>query len=456
MIGALIALLSVVIFGLLIVQHLYPKTELIEKMALAYLLGLGIFTFIFFGFNALGLAFTRQFGLILLGVASGILYLTLPRQSPFLIFKETADLFYLTFKKIKHLSKIEKVLLTVLVLICLSVMQRATYWPVVDWDSIVLYDYRAQLIAKAGFFTYRNTNMLGYPLLISLSHAWLYVWGYFYPGLVHGLYYVSFLVIALNLLRKKMTIFLALFWTIVLSLTPLVDGAFMTYTNLAYTVYLLTGFFYLLAWLDQPNRAYLWLSSLLIALSYWTRTSEPFWVIVGIFWLITMLRQKKIVPALSFFVPLLIIRQSWQMFKTWQIKLIMGNYIAADYVQITTGIWSLFNWRLLPELIQYYVAFIVVPMGKYLVVFIFAALMLFIQNYFSKHKKLFSPASVCFLFILVNFLVIFAGIYFFSIFYIDWKNIGGSATRMTLFIPPLIIYFAALTFSSKTSKQPRL
>ena len=36
------------------------------------------------------------------------------------------------------------------------------------------------------------------------------------------------------------------------------------------------------------------------------------------------------------------------------------------------------------------------------------------------------------------------GIIYFSINYPDWKNIGGSATRMALFINPLILYTTAL------------
>ncbi len=431
-------LLAVTLLGYVITLALRLRLWLPERLVLSYILGLGVFTFFWYLLNLKGVPFSLFSGSALLaGLTLALALFTFVFSNQFL------QQHWLTLKtkvfKVK-LNRVEKACIAVIVLLSLLAIFSSLYWPVKDWDSLVLYDFRAKTFVATGFMFdgIARGYFFGYPLLISLAHTWVYFLGYPQPGIIHSLFYVSFLVIFYSCLRQRIPRVWSLFWTACLALTPEMFGpANMTYTNLAYSVYLVSGFFYILRWVENSKWSFFWLATLLIGLSTWTRSSEPFWllipvVLIGVSWFKKSWSQVVIFPVLiyAFIYP-------WSKFER--------SYLAENkthlentgrYVYLLTHMSNLFS---LWEVIKYFYIYVIKPS---LALYVVLALLTYLMWVLRKKVRLSHWVLVTLIWGGVG--LTFGGIYLFSLFYEDWRSIGGSASRMSIFFTPLIIYFMAL------------
>ncbi|MEN8252843.1 MAG: hypothetical protein ABFQ62_00480 [Patescibacteria group bacterium] len=428
----LFGLLAISYFGYLLILNIDNKLNILEYLSLGYLLGLGVFTYLMFFSNLAGFAynFVNILGLLI------ILVLLFAFLLKFRKIKLTQKI---KFKKLK-LDKNEKIFLFAILFVSSMIFIASLYWPVKDWDSLVLYDFRAKVFLDTGFMekAIEEGYFFGYPLMTSLSHLLVYLFGFKQPGIIHSLFYICFLLISFSHLKDELERKQALFWTMILSLTPELFGpANMTYSNLAYTVYLLISLLYLLKWAESNKDSYLLISALLLGLSTWVRSSEPFWLILVIFvWIISWTRKKWYLlityPSIvyAFLYP-------WSRFEKLHNAEVASalNRIPQFSALLVKG----FDISNFISVIKYFYLHIIFPNKLIYLLFVLISILLW-----QKRRRAKLTHWLPIFFVLFSLGITFMGIYLFSLFYEDWGNIGGSATRMTMFIVPSIIYSAAL------------
>jgi hypothetical protein len=75
-----------------------------------------------------------------------------------------------------------------------------------------------------------------------------------------------------------------------------------------------SGLLFLFTAFVKDSDDYLMVSSILIGLSTWVRSDLPFWITGSLFAIIFALKRKKIKSIFIYFVPFLLIQQTWNRF----------------------------------------------------------------------------------------------------------------------------------------------
>ena len=438
LISVFFILLIILGIGLPLLLLICPRQNLATTIGVSYPLGLGIFTFLMFLSNLAGIRFSLLNELILLITISVPLVLIKKRKIGE-FFAESVH----TFKNL-HLSPVEKVILGVLAFVIISSFINTFYWPVHIWDSITLYDIRAHIFASTGFMkdTFFDSYYLSYPLLTSLAHTLTYLAGGKYPQFLHSLFYLSLGVSFYGLVREFTSRKVGLLVTSILLITgPIFYHSLLSLTNLPFSVYLFTGATYVYLWdsrqtlRDKKNTGYLILSALLISLSTWTRSNEPFWVaILLVVFLVSLYRKRffDIITYSLFFFP---IHEIWKVFQSSLNG--TGGSTAGEITGYTKAIPSLFNIGNWGQVFIYLYKNVVIPWNGIFEVFILATISLFLLK---KQKKLF-----LIFFITFSLLgVLIAGTIQFSIATEYWYRIGDAAQRLSMLFYPLFLYCTAL------------
>jgi 4-amino-4-deoxy-L-arabinose transferase-like glycosyltransferase len=148
------------------------------------------------------------------------------------------------------------------------------------WDAIALYDYRAKnmvLLGKiVGSFSVSSDT---YPLLTSLSHGVIYLFGGTNPQYLYFLFLLSLSVIFYFFLRRflsrKYCLVSLLF---LISIPLLIQQAQVTLADLPQSAYLVPAFLYLILGLIGGKKSQILLSGMLFSLGAWVR-NEPFWMV---------------------------------------------------------------------------------------------------------------------------------------------------------------------------------
>ena len=444
------ALILPTVVGMLISLTIKPTLKILETLSLGYIVGLGFFTFCIFLLNMQHIPVSLVTSLVLLCVLiSTFLLIPKTRQNFFQICHQIITSIQSIKKFIRSLSITEKFILFVFVFLLGTIFLYTSYWPTKDWDAIVLYDFRAKMFVTKGFMdsSLPESYLYGYPLLTSLAQAWFYLCGSMYPGVIHFFYYLAFLVLFYSWTRKKTSRMSALLWTLMCALSSgLVDHAFMTYTNLAYTVYLVSGFYYLSKWIADNKNGDLWLSAILIGLSTWTRNSEPFWLVPIGFASILLIKRRRWLSLFIFPIIIKVFSYFWNQYYFQHFQ--RAQSLATETTRIwqiakntTITLWGMVKLTTLPQVFVYFWQNIIYPNWQLYFIFLVAIAM---QLYNLRHKKRDVLALSILLISISCLFLMFAGVYYFSVKFKEWKNIGGSATRMSLFMGPMIIYYCSL------------
>ncbi|TXH07572.1 MAG: hypothetical protein E6R05_00360 [Candidatus Moraniibacteriota bacterium] len=412
-----------IILGYPIVSRLVA-TNKVEKFAYSLLLGLGLGTWLWYLGYLMGIDLTITsfvlISLIFRIMITVILRKILPNSSP---------------KTDASMTKIDKFTLAIILTLGLAHLTITTYNPITAWDSLALYDFRGRTIAINHDLTDLTSSSyyLSYPLMVSLVHSLVYQIGAVNPQGFHTLLFIAMIII-IWARTKTMTnsLFASLAALLTLTNYDLFYHSSYAYTNIPYTVYLVTGVL-LLLYPTKSNRnnvsAQLLIGGLLIGLSTWVRSSEPFWVL-GIFLLLwTGIRSKSYRASILGIFFILTIRYSWLLYYTQALSQLPGvnrvetqlnliavlNRIITNYLEIT--------WYIILNIIYPYLS------GWIGAVFVLLATI----------RKRNTAQLQLTLLILILAGMVFAGIAVFSTYYATWTSIGDSARRMMLFLIPLII-----------------
>ena len=324
-----------ILLGLFISLFLVPKMYSLERIGVSYVLGLGLMTFIMFIEFLFGVNFSLNSSLVTILILVVILFFIVRKKALQFLIDIRSDIHSI------RLNKIEKVILIILGFLFVFSLVCTLYWPVGAWDSLVLYDWRAKLFVTNGNMDEGISRgyFFGVPLLTSLAHTWVYFLGSKQPEFIYTLFFISFVLMYYGSLREFSKRLLSLFTVLILSTTPdvLIHSTF-SYTNFPFTVYFVMSTIYMYIWMVKEKRGYLVLSAILLGLSAWTRSSEPFWIINVIVLIIFSLYKRKYFSPIVFTGLFFSLRQPWVIFENSKLE-----YSATVSSKISEGIWAIIN-----------------------------------------------------------------------------------------------------------------
>lgn len=395
------------------------------RLALSYLIALPLLTLLMFGSNLLGLPLTSSNAFILLALTLLPIVFLYPRLP-------------LLPASIPSSSKLNTVLKVTVVSLLVIVLFNDSYRIVGEWDSLTLYDFRAQRIVETGSIAQaaqiQGSYFYSYPLFTSLFHAFMYLIGFNSPMLIYGLIFVSFITIFYHLLRSRVGESLALLGSLLLILAPhLFWHAQIAYTNLAYAAYLSLGALFLLNYHTNKNSLYAILGMFMTGVSVWVRSTEPFWLgnlILFLFATLTSFRLLDTLSGLLIFYPL---EQLWKRYVTAMFHPLGStlSQIQGSVQTVSTAVTSPNYYQLMTESLVFYASSVIRPYAPVLLLF-------FVSLVIQVTKRKFNfllPALILF-----DLSIALVGTYTFAISQPYWREIPGSLERMMMFISPLIIY----------------
>lgn len=435
MIISIISILLITIgIGLPLSLWIVPKHNILGRMGLSYLLGVGIFTLVMYLANLLGFKITFLDNMLLLLLFS--LPLVILQQN------NISNYFSEIWKQAKNLRLAlwEKIIIGVGSFFVVSSFINTLYWPVYIWDALTLYDFRARVFVETGFIktalhALGGDYYFGYPLLTSLSHTIVYLSGGNNPQFLYSVFYVSLGLIFYGQLREFIDKNLSLLFTFILLTVPRIyTQSTVSYTNLPYMVYFSIGTIYFYLWDKKRDLGYLIISAVLIGLSTWARSSEPFWLVIFVTAVLVSIFRRRILDVLIFSIIFFPIQQVWMNFR---------SYITSSgstTVQITASlsrVFNVFNYSRWLEVINFLYKSTFMDWGPILLMFIAAILYALVSKVIKKVFLMY--------FITVSLLIFLVlGTYVFSFSFEGWSEIPDSAARVAMIYYPLLIYSVAL------------
>lgn len=407
------------------------------RLALSYLIALPLLTLFMFGGNLLGLPLTKTNAFLLLGITLFPLVFLYPHLPNYRA-------------PITSSSKLSKVLKVIIISLLVIVIVNDSYRIVGEWDSLTLYDFRAQRIVETGSIAQaaqiQGSYFYSYPLFTSLFHAFMYLLGFGSPMLLYGFIFVSFITLFYTLLKSRVGESLALVGSLLLILAPhLFWHAQIAYTNLAYTSYLSLGALFLVNYYSNKNSLYAILGMFLTGVSVWVRSTEPFWLGNLILFLFTTLASFRLLDTLSGLLIFYPLEQLWKRYVTAMFHPLGStlSQIQGSVQTVATAVTSPNYYQLITESLLFYTSSVLRPYAPVLLLF-------FVSLVIQVTKRKFNfllPALIIF-----DLTIALVGTYTFAITQSYWREIPGSLERMMMFISPLIIYLFISTLPSKYAK----
>jgi hypothetical protein len=203
-----------------------------------------------------------------------------------------------------------------------------TYLPVYTTDSIILYDFRAKVIAATGNLNSINIvpDWAAYPMFTSMIHLFARLLGYTNPSLFYPLMYLAFAGVFYGAIRPKLSQFKSSLLTLLMYSTPItlwqskLDGM----TNLPYAIFYAIAIIYLEKYWknDKSVWQYAIISALFLGFASWTRHTEPFWAIPIFLVILSIIFKRQIL------IPIIYLGIFWFIRRIWP------SYTHADYMSV--------------------------------------------------------------------------------------------------------------------------
>lgn len=433
MIQVLIGIFAVVIFGFLVADFLLPKGSVIERISLGYILGLGLFTFTLFLLGIIGIEFSLENSfkiLILLIVISFIVHYLRKK----VLGRKIFELNFGLRNEFSNLKTVERIVLYSTILLLLASFVSNLYWPVKDWDALTLYDFRAKgfVLTKTFENTMGTPYFYAYPFLTSLAHMFVYLLGGTNPAFIYSLFYVALVVVFYFLIRRFALRGYSLIFTFLLALSAKIfEQSHWAYTNLPYIAYLALGYIYLYLWVRTKKFGTLALSALLIGLSTWTRSAEPFWLTAVLAVVLFSPKKRRALNTFFYTIGVGIIRYSWIFYAGHHLGRSRSIFTPFKQALLSTTVPPSFK-----DFASYVSTNIISPYLFLFIAFLISSIIVLRNLNLSRLFLLFINYG--------NILVVFIGTYVFSITLPTWQDVGGSVIRMLLFFIPLFLFTVAI------------
>jgi hypothetical protein len=440
--------LGIFTFGFFVADiFLGRKAHILERIAAGFLLGSGIFTFVLFLANwKLNIPFGLKESLFIILSLNLIAFLINTFFTKKGKVKNIFD-YNFNFKEgFENLNSLEKIIIGLILFLFFSSLIHNLYWPVLDWDALAVYDFRAKSFVATSFM--QDAILRGYfttyPLYTSLIHTFLYLFNFNNPVFIYTILYVSLIILSYFVLsRISGNMLLSLTFSLLISIHLLIFvHSTMSYTNLPFTVFLTSGFMYLVYYFYEniTDTKTFFLGILLIALSGWVRVVEPFWLLSIPFLILLLVYTKKVfyffITAIVLYVP----RFLWFKFLSGY-KFIGVGYDIKSAVSIESVILNITKFDHI-KIMEYFYKNMLSPYNILLIVFTIS-LGLLVYIIFTKKLvdlkirefvALLLPSAL----VLLSVLIMLLGLY---VFVFNFGNqaydIADSATRSTM---PLLLF----------------
>ncbi len=444
-----IYLLLIYLFGYLVVKMIDSNSNLVEAIGLSFLIGLGLITYLLFVTTIIGIAFTALNLFLVLILANLLLIFII---NCFSIGDKT---YWLNFSKLTgSADRTRLFLIALLFTLFLGSLVTNLYWPVKDWDSLTLYDSRARILVDKGFLQDMPLYYFSYPLLTSVAHAIVYVFDINNPMFLYSLFFGSFLLVFYELSKKISGPSLALFLTFFVAISPQIfDHSMMAYTNLPYTIYFSLSALYLYYWMRDKKTSNLVLFTLLISISTWIRSTEPYWIVllglslfftVGVFFVregnrkYTRTVKNILLPNMISLIAVYFFVWIWRAYSNLQIaKLSVNDPGQLTYFKVFFS--RIYDIDFIMRVLDYIIRFTIEPVWQLYVIYILGLLYCI-----TKRKNL-----IYSLVLTTLICSMIAGIFLFAGGYSGWEEIHGSLLRMSMVFYPLLIFYIACIFEKE-------
>lgn len=311
----ILGILLLFLTGYLTVLNVSTLTTRLERVGLAFPVGVGVMTFVmslmdFFGVALAGNALVTAGLVVSLLLVAGLV----PRRNKvFEAFRRPID--------VNSFNFVWLLLLAFAAWVEYANFQKCMFFPTYDRDSLAAFDTMGFVAAQE--HTYGQMSIFtddympgihgpGSPIayfpLVQLAYAYVYALGAETSKIIPGLMHLSFLVAFYAALCRVTSRTAAMAATLFVVLTPeMTSFSSLSGTNVMHAVYASLGLIYVLTWMQTEEKPTLWLGSLLLAINVWSRAEGV--AFIGVAFLLVAYKcvrkreWKPLIPAVLAFVP---------------------------------------------------------------------------------------------------------------------------------------------------------
>jgi hypothetical protein len=259
--------------------------SLLEKLALSYIIGLGVLTLQMFFYSLANIKFSI-FSLLLPHVFISIAnYFFYVRTEPkgLILPKTKSEIF-------------DIILLCGIAFQVLYAFFKSLIKPMDSFDSIGNFAFKAKLFFIKGYIPYElflnrsiDIQHPDYPLHVPLSETWVYMflgkWNDLLVKALFPMFLLSLLIIFYFTLKRVIGKRFALISTFFLATIPhFLNYATIGYADFTLTMFYSASFFYIFLWISHKREnKYLFLASCLAVLAVWTKHEGVMFLCINIF-----------------------------------------------------------------------------------------------------------------------------------------------------------------------------
>lgn len=371
-----ISILLAGLLGFALVNCISSRFSLIEKVGLAFPLGLASMTFLMFLLDFFGIPLTK-ISVLLIGIATLIACCYPIIRKPDEFVSNIKDSF--AGISIKNYNLVWFFFILLIVYIGYMNFSKTIYFPPFDRDSLAGFETIGYVIGQEGtikgasiFDSDYITNIndpgsyITYTPFVQLSYAYVYLFGAETSKIVPGLMFISFLIAfygaSIRVIPRTGAAIASLFMT----LTPeMLAFSSLSGTNVMHAIFASLGIIYMAIWFRSRKTKDLILCGILLSANIWTRTEGIVFIgAVFLLLLIDAIRTKQYKPFV-YSASLALIP-----FICWNLFLMINNMFSESAViakpfwepEKIKSIWK-YMWILLTDTSKYGWSFTVFPIA---------------------------------------------------------------------------------------------
>lgn len=467
----IIGIVLTCINGWLLLDLIGFSVPAIEKLALGFVLSLGLHTVIFFMISLISYHPSAEIYWLSL-ICIFLIQLLLKRFIPTKT-NHKNSVIVIKLSRPEIITLLSWCLIGILFLVSLSY---TLIVPVHTTDSLHLYDFRAKVIyhsASLQEITKVVDSWFQYPMFTTLANLFVRYWGIDNPSFIYPVLYLCFALIFFYNLKRNTSTRVASVTTLLMFSTPLIywqsrlDGL----TNLPFAIFYCSSILYLLNSGGTSRIGAYLIATLLLSLSSWTRITEPFWMVPLAYMSFLVLKNRNLYLLLLNFYIFRRVRNLWDIYAdnrkhisiSTGLKALAGTNtadVANTSESASTVIVVVKEKSIFQTIIAYLetlnglvskMYFLFIAAGKFIFPIIVSSLTPVVHVFFVilALDLLFVRLNKIQLHLLVIIMAIFAllwaGATYSSIAFENWNELGNSLSRILGFFVPLMWFFVGIS-----------
>ncbi|MDR1416365.1 MAG: hypothetical protein LBJ57_02950 [Prevotellaceae bacterium] len=270
------------ILGLCVALSISQRLKIVEALGLAFLMGIGIQTFLMVCMDWVGIRLTATSALTCSGlVIAGLCVSLYFRWASVKEWLRYVSAF--TRPKISWLWVLA--LLAIAVVVVMNVA-KTMYYPTFDTDSVRGFNLIGKVVAhdgtlkNCGLYTDANyaemrgsVSTMTYMPLTQLAYTYVYLLGAATSKIINALLFISFTLVFYGLMSRFATHTLAAIATFLTLITPEMLGfSSMSGVNVIHAFYASLGIIFFATWYYKKIPSLLWIAACMLMLNSWSRT----------------------------------------------------------------------------------------------------------------------------------------------------------------------------------------